>query len=117
LFAGATAAWANCQRVSLNPEDQRGSSGETHAHDHHADNNHHHSHDSVIHCPTLDEFVPVATFSLRKDHRVERLVGVLIAELHSQFAQPGADGLIHGPPGFWHSSNIPSYLLLSVLRI
>jgi hypothetical protein len=112
-----TAAWANCQRISFNPQGREGSSGGTHAHDHHADDNHHHSHGSVIHCPTLGEFVPIATFSLRKDHRVDRLGGALSAALNSQFAAFGSDRLVHGPPGFEHSSSIPPYLFLSVLRI
>ena len=48
---------------------------------------------------------------------MERLIGVLTAELPAQFAEPWSDRLIHGPPGFEHSSIIPPYLLHSVLRI
>ena len=117
LFGSVIATWGNCQRVSLNFQDQHRSSGTTHAHKHHADGDHHHSHDAVIHCPVLDEFIPVATFSLRKEHRVDRLGGMLSTALNSPLAAAGSDRLIHGPPGFEHSSRISPYLLLSVLRI
>ena len=117
FFAGAASAWASCKQVLFSSDNHHHSSGSAHTHAHHADTDQQHSHDAVIHCPTVDEFVPVATFSLRKGDRVERLVGVLIAELPARFAQRWSDRLIHGPPGFEHSSTIPPYLLLSVLRI
>jgi hypothetical protein len=71
----------------------------------------------MVHCPTLDEFLLSATFSVRGDERVERLPDTLIGEFDSQFAQPGSYPLIHGPPGSAQSRNIPRYLSLSVLRI
>ena len=65
----------------------------------------------------MEEFVPVATFSLSKDIRVERLLPAFLSELDSPFEPRGLDRLLHGPPGFDHASSIPPYLLLSILRV
>lgn len=117
LFAGVAAAWASCEQISFASGEKQRSRSAVHAHDHHSDSHHDHSHDSVIHCPSLDEFVPVATFSGSWEHRVERVLAVFAADLESQFTRRGFHRSMHGPPVFDHSSIIPSYLLLSVLRI
>jgi hypothetical protein len=117
LFAGAASAWADCKQISFAPDWQNRSSVAKHMHGHHSDSNHTHSHDGVIHCPTLDEFLPAATFSPSKDHRAERVLDTLIAEFDSQYASHRFHRLINGPPNFYWFSSIPSYLLLSALRI
>jgi hypothetical protein len=118
LFAGVAAAWESCKRVSFLSDDHHQSSNPVHAHDHHPESDRQHSHDDgAIHCPPLDGYLPTAIFSLNKDRRVERVPATLGAGLFSQFTQHGSFRLIHGPPGFAHSSIVPPYLLLSVLRI
>ncbi len=118
VFAGAASAWANCKQVSFAPENYHGSqSSGHHNNDHHSDSNDNHSHDSIIHCPTLSQFLLTANFSAAKDQRVERVPDKIAVELGSQFYQHWPHGLIHGPPGCYPSSSIPSYLVLSVLRI
>ena len=116
FFAGVAAAWASCKQTSFASDDHRRSPAPVHAHDHHSDSHHEHSHDSVIHCPSLDEFVPVATFSPSKEHRVEHVPAALMGGLDPLFARHGSR-LMHGPPGSAHPSSIPPYLFLSVLRI
>lgn len=116
LFAGAASAWANCKQISFAPDRQNRSSA-GHTHGHHADSKHAHSHGAVIHCPTLDEFLTVATFSPGKDHRVQRTLDTLIAGLNSQSTPHHFLRLINGSPNFNSFGSIPGYLLLSVLRI
>jgi hypothetical protein len=115
LFAGTASAWASCKQIAFAPDKDHGSKASAHTHDHNSD--HEHSQGAVIHCPTLDEFVPVATFSRTKDSRVERLLDVPSAKSDFQFGQHSLYCLIHGPPGFQNVSGIPQYLFLSVLRI
>ena len=118
VFAGAAAAWASCKQLSLASVKQYDAVPvHAHAHDHHADADHEHSRGTMFHCPTLDEFLLSATFSVRGNERVERLPDILTGDFDSQFAQPGSYPLIHGPPGSAQSRNIPRYLSLSVLRI
>ena len=117
LFAGVAAAWASCREIPFATAVQlHARSAPVHTHKHHSEPAHQHSHNSVIHCPPLDEFVPTAIFSVGNDHRVERIWVTVTGELASQFT-PDRFHLIHGPPGFSQLSLIPSYLLLSVLRI
>lgn len=117
LLAGAASAWADCKQISFVPEGHKQTSAAAHTHGHHGDSHHTHSDDTVIHCPTLDEFLPAATFSPSKDHRVQRVPDALVAELHSQSTQQRFLRLSIGPPNFSSFSSIPSYLLLSALRI
>jgi ABC-type nickel/cobalt efflux system permease component RcnA len=117
LFAGAASAWANCKQISFVPDNHRRSPVPVHAHDHHSEANRQHSHDGEIHCPPLDDYLPTATFSVNKDHRIERVIATLVAGFNSQFTQHASYRLIHGPPGFAHSRILPPYLLFSVLRI
>jgi len=117
VFAGAASAWADCKQTSFVHDRQHRSAATVHTHGHHSDPNDTHSHDGVIHCPTLDEFLPAATFSPSKDHRAERVLDTLIAEFDSQYASHRFHRLINGPPNFYWFSSIPSYLLLSALRI
>jgi hypothetical protein len=116
LFAGPASAWANCKQISFVPDNPRGSSDPLHAHHHHSESNGH-SHEGEIHCPPLDVYLPAATFSVNKDHRIERLITPVVPGFYSQFTRHASYRLIHGPPGFAHSRVIPPYLLLSVLRI
>ena len=115
LVAGAASAWASCEQESffVHPN----SPANAPAHDHHSGSHREHSHGTVIHCPTLDQFLLTATFSASKDHRVERLTHAVVARLVSQFGLPQSYRSRHGPPGFSRFSSIPPYLLLSVLRI
>src|SRR5918993_4201537 len=117
FFAGTAAAWEDCNRISFSSESHHRSPIPAHAHDHHGDADHEHSRGTIVHCPTFSEFLLAATVSVGGDQRVERLPTTLVADFDSQFPQPSSYSLIHGPPGFAHSSNIPRYLSLSVLRI
>jgi hypothetical protein len=116
-FAAVASAWASCKQISFAPDKHHGSAAPAHRHDHHSEGDHQHSHETAIHCPDMDEVVPVSTFSLTKELRVERLLPTFLAELASQYMPDEFDGLIHGPPGFGHASTPPPYLLFSILRI
>src|SRR5688572_11619576 len=117
VFAGAASAWADCKQISFAPDWQNRSSAAKHMHGHHSDSNHTHSHDGVIHCPPMGDYLPTATFTISPDNRIERFPETLVGELDSQFIDHGLYRLIHGPPGSAHSRIIPPYLMLSVLRI
>jgi hypothetical protein len=117
LVAAAAAAWADCAQISFPPighDHER--SAPAHTHGHHSDSEHQHSRDSTIHCPTLDEFLPTATFSAPKDDRIERAPLALGDRLEPQSAS-NQFYPIHGPPGLFSLSGTPSYLSLSVLRV
>jgi hypothetical protein len=116
FVAGVAAAWDSCTHDSNASHKVHHSSIPAPAHNHHSGANQEPSHNTVIHCPGFSEFVPTATFSASKDHRVERVILTIDAELDSQFTQHDYR-LIHGPPGLDNSTIIPPYLLLSVLRI
>jgi hypothetical protein len=116
FFAGAASAWASCKQISFRSDKHHSSAMPAHAHEHHADSDHNHSHGSVIHCPTLDEFLPAASFSTSIASRVERLLDTFAPRLGFQSNQHGFR-LSHGPPGGAYLTFIPPYLLLSVLRI
>ena len=116
LLAGVSAAWASCKEISYLSHNHHRSSVPGPVQDRHSDADHEHSHDTAIHCTSLDEFVPTATFSVSKHDRVERVLVTVGAESDSQFTQYDSR-LTHGPPGLDNSSIIPPYLLLSVLRI
>ena len=115
FVAGAASAWASCKQGAffVHPN----SPATTPAHDHHSDSHHEHSHGTVIHCATLDEFLLTATVSASKDHRVERFTHAVVSELDSQFGLQQSHASLPGPPGFSRFNSIPPYLLLSVLRI
>jgi hypothetical protein len=115
FVAGAASAWASCKQGSffVHPN----SPATAPAHDHHSDSHHEHSHGTVIHCPTLDQFLLTATFSTSKNHRAERLAHAIVTELDSQFGLQQSYRSLHGPPGFSRSNNIPRYLFLSVLQV
>jgi hypothetical protein len=115
FFAGAASVWASCKQVAFASNDHHQSSGSGHTHDHHSDDGH--SHDATIHCPTLDDFVPSTTFSLR--HRAQNLNEVIWSALSlvsQQQNHTSTDSTTHGPP-FLIFSPVPTRLLLSVLRI
>jgi hypothetical protein len=116
FFAGIAGAWASCKQVLSVFEYHHGPQVTAHNHEHHSHSNHSHSHDSLIHCPNLDEFVPTANFSASKDNSAARVPSALMPEMYLRFTSNGIRS-IHGPPGFSRSSNLPAYLLLSVLRI
>ena len=116
LFAGVASAWASCKQISLAPHDHSHSSVGVSADDHHSDSNHEHSNHTAIHCPTFEKFVPTAIFSTKPDERIERLTGS-VGVITSQIFDYRLHRLVHGPPGAENLSTIPSYLLLSVLRI
>ena len=116
IFAGAASAWANCKQMPFASEQQKRLPVASHSHDHES-HGHEHSHQTAIHCPTLDEFTLGASFSLSKEHRVERVLDKLVAEFDSQLILHASRWLSHGPPGFTRLSSIPPYLLLSVFRI
>ncbi len=116
FFAGIAAARESCRQIRFVPDD-RHQSASAHGHDHHSESDGHDSNSGTIHCPPLDTYLPTATFQVTKDHRVERIVAMLTIPFDPQLTQPALYRLIHGPPGFALTRNIPSYLLLSVLRI
>lgn len=118
VFAGGLATvWVSCAQASLRPGEHGHPTAVRHAHDHHPHAQDDHSHNAVIHCPTLDEFVPGAAFSTEQQPRLERLKGVFgeipwtQANLHDWY------GSSHGPPGTSRFATIPPYLTFSVLRI
>jgi hypothetical protein len=115
FFAGTAAAWESCRQIAFISEPEPRSPA--HTHDHHADDDHEHSGETIAHCPTFSEFLVTATVSVRNEQRVERVPTTLIAEFDSQFARHGSYPLVHGPPGSAQSPAIPRYLSLSVLRI
>jgi hypothetical protein len=116
FFAGAASAWASCKQISFGLDGHHGPATSAHRHGHHADSDHEHSHDSVIHCASLDQFLPPGTFSVSKNQRIEHLLDVSLLPLDFQSSQRGYH-LTHGPPGLAYLSFVPPYLLLSVLRI
>ena len=116
VFAGVAAAWESCKQISIASDDHH-RSVPVHGDDHHSQSDHHHSSNSAIHCPPIGDYLLTAKFTVRPDNRIELLPETLVAEFDSQFTQRGSYSLIHGPPGFAHSRNIPRYLSLSVLRI
>src|SRR5918911_243216 len=97
FFAGLTASWASCKRISFASDRSHGSPVPVHKHDHQSSHNHDHSRDAVIHCNSIEDFVPVATFSVSNEHRVERIVPSFMAEFSSHITEHGFR-LIHGPP-------------------
>ena len=117
LFASTAAAWASCKQVSFTAGHHRSSSDAVPAHNHESDSHHEHSPGTVIHCPTLDQFLLTATFSATKTPRMEHVSHADVSGLVSQPGWPQSYRSLHGPPGFSRSTNIPPYLLLSVLRI
>ena len=117
FFAGIASAWVSCKQEVFAADHHRSSPVAVPAHDHESDSPHEHSHGTVIHCPTLDEFLLTATFSASKDHRKERLTHAVVIELVSQCGLQQSYRSLHGPPGFSRSNSIPSYLSFSVLRI
>jgi hypothetical protein len=114
LFAGVAAAWESCKQISLAAHDH--SAVHISAHDDHPNSNHENSDHAAIHCPTFEKFVPTAIFSTKPDERIERLTGS-VGVITSQIFDYRLHRLVHGPPGAENLSTIPSYLLLSVLRI
>jgi len=116
LYAVVASAWSSCKQISFESDHHSHRSAPVHAHDHHQASDHTHSDDAVIHCPTLDAFVTVASFSASKERRVERVSVALVRELGLLFTSYGS-GSNHGPPGFSQASIVSSYLLFSVLRI
>jgi hypothetical protein len=117
IFAGAASAWANCKQAPFGSEDHRRSSDAIHTHDHHTDSHDEHSPGTVIHCPTLDEFLLTAIFSANTYERVERLPAAVVEIINAELGRQSSNPSIHGPPGFSRLNGIPPYLLLSVLRI
>jgi len=117
VFAGAVSVWANCKQDSFASRDHHGSAVPAQDQEHHANSNHNHSRNSVIHCLPLDVFLPTAALSRGKEHRVSSFLDVLVAGWNSQFSDHYSNRLMHGPPGFAPPSIVPAYLLLSVLRI
>jgi hypothetical protein len=109
FFAGIAGVWASCKQVLLVSQDHHGAQVTAHNHEHH-------SHDSFIHCPNLNEFVPTANFSASKDNSAARVPSALIPEVHLRFSSNGIRS-IRGPPGFSRLNSISPYLLLSVFRI
>ena len=116
FFAGVAAAWESCRQIGFVPDDPQHSAS-AHGHDHHSESEGHDSDSGTIHCPPLDSYLPTASFTVTKDYRVERVAAMLAAAFDHRLTNSGAYRLIHGPPGFLRTRNIPSYLLLSVLRI
>jgi len=117
FFGGLASAWANCKQVAITADHYRRSLVPAPVEDHHSEAQHDHSHGTVIHCATLDEFLLSSTFLVTKDHRVQRLTDPFVAALDYEFSQHVSHWLIHGPPGLARLNSIPSYILLSVLRI
>jgi hypothetical protein len=116
FIAGLASAWASCKQVAITADHRRAPVAAP-AENHHSEAQHDHSQGTVIHCATLDEFLLTSTFSVTKDHRVQRVTDPFVAALHSPFRQHLPHRLIHGPPGLSRLNSVPPYLLLSVLRI
>jgi hypothetical protein len=115
LFAVLTAAWASCKQISFVSDHDDSAPVPVHTHDHHSGTHDDHSQHPLIHCDSIDEFVPVTPFSGSNDHRGQHLLTTFVAELGCQFTEPGFRS-IHGPPAPDHL-RIPQYLFLSALRI
>jgi hypothetical protein len=116
LFAGIAAAWADCKQISLSDRPRK-SLPHVAAHDHHSDSHREHSQGTVIHCPTLEDFLVTAIFSVGGYDREQPVHRALVAHFHSRVSQNDSYRLVHGPPGLDYPSIIPPYLLLSVLLI
>jgi hypothetical protein len=113
--AGIASAWAECKQISFGFQGHHHSAGSPHAHDHDHSGNHQ-SPDPTIHCPTLDDFVPSASFLLRgRTQSFDEVIGSVVS-LVSQDNLASNDSNAHGPP-FLIFSPVPARLLLSVLRI
>src|SRR5215207_6643458 len=117
IFAAAASVWADCKKFSFHEDGHNNSPRALPAHEHHSEPQHDHSHGTVIHCATLDEFVLTWIFSLPKDTGVHRATGLIVAVLSSQRIQHLSGWFIHGPPGQPQARTLPAFLLLSVLRI
>jgi hypothetical protein len=117
ICVGAASAWADCGRFNFITGDHDKSPRALPGHDNHSDSHHDHSHETFIHCPTLDEFVLTGVFSMPKDSGKYRVTNSLVVALNSQLIRHVFGWFTHGPPGLTQSRPIPPYLLLSVLRI
>ena len=117
IFASLASAWAECKQVAVTGDHIRRLQVLLPAEEHHSKAQHDHSHGTVIHCATLDEFVRTSTFLLTKDHRGHLVTDPFIAAQHSAFSRDFPHWLIHGPPGLPRLNIIPQYLLLSAFRI
>jgi hypothetical protein len=116
LYAVVASVWSSCKQISFESDHHSHRLAPVHAHDHHQASDHTHSDDAVIHCPTLDAFVTVASFSASKERRVERVSATPVTEL-GPFVTRHGSGSNHGPPGLSQAGIVSPYLLFSVLRI
>ena len=117
LYAVVASVWSSCKQISFESDHPSHRSAPVHAHDHHQASDHTHSDDAVIHCPSLSQFVPAASFAVKTDSEGKRVSDPFGAEFASTLDDREIDRLIHGPPAVVRSSNIPFPLLLCMLRI
>src|SRR5918992_818570 len=98
FFAGAASAWAECKQISFDSQGHHHSSGSTHAHDHHHSDDGH-SHSTKIHCPSLEAFVPSATFSLPdRAQKLNEVIGSAVSLVSQEENLSRNDSNAHDPP-------------------
>ena len=117
LYAVVALAWSSCKQISFESDHHSHRSAPVHAHDHHQASDHTHSDNAVIHCPSLSQFVPAASFAVKTDSEEKRVLDSFGAEFASRFNDPEFNPLIHDPPTLIRSSTISFHLFFSVLRI
>ena len=116
VFAGVAAAWASCKQISFAVGDHHRSSVLVASHPDHRDSHHEHSDGAGFHCPSLEKFVPAASFSAKPDREETRAIGPFETKLASQFNNRGFHRLL-GLSALARSNSVASHLFFSVLLI
>jgi hypothetical protein len=114
LIAGAASAFEPCNHGILSDRNHHHASSFS-AHHSHSDDPY--SGDTVIHCPTVSEFISTAIFSLKPHHRTDAMMQPVTADATSEFSGAGSSGLDHGPPSLHCRRLIPPQILFSIWRI
>jgi hypothetical protein len=115
LLAGISSVWADCRQLESLGNERAGASRAVHTHGHHS-GDHRHSEDAAIHCPSIDEFLPTAGFSIPRESP-EQLLLRFSADPLALMRPAAPHGLANGPPGRRFFSLHPAYLVFSSLRI
>lgn len=117
LLGGVAAALATCEKMSFMSDDHRHSSVAHAAQDQNSDASHDHSEKSVVHCPSVDQFVSAAVFSSRPDRGPVRVVSPFVSNPAFRIGRGDISPLSRSPSAYAVTNGVPSQLFHSVLRI